>query len=157
RVPLLEARHFSPHFHNLHRIVRCHVRAAAEEDALAAIANAPPPEPASDQGIDAWAFFERYAALHPDDAMPLAARFVSRARVDARLAWLARIAGVRSTVTAAGALEIRHAVAGGTLVVSPASVRRVALCPERFALSMTLEDERGSSEVSIGTEDFYFA
>src|SRR5690606_13004950 len=71
--------------------------------------------------------------------------------------WLARIDGVRSTVTAAGALEIRHAVAGGTLVVSPASVRRVALCPERFALSMTLEDERGSSEVSIGTEDFYFA
>jgi hypothetical protein len=154
----LALRHFDPRFHNLLRIARSHVKPAAEEAAIAAFFDsARAPEHEADDGIDAWAFFEGYAAAHPDEGMPIEAKFVSSASAADIVSWLERIDGVEATLEASGDLEIRHAVPGGTLRVSPASVRRVAMSPQRFALSVTIERRSGQHEVQIGTDDFYFA
>lgn len=154
----LGSHHFDARVHDVHRMARCHVKPAAEERAMDAFADhARAPEQESADAIDAWRFFEGWAAAHPTEAMPIEERFVSAASATDLGPWLERLDGVRATVTASGEMEIRHAVPGGTLVLSPPLVRRVAFSSERFAVSVVLAGDGGPAEVFIGTSDFYFS
>jgi hypothetical protein len=152
----LQPVHFDVGFHDVHRMARCHVKPSAEEAAIGAFAEySRTARPPSD-GIDPWTFFETYAAAHPHDAAPIEEKFVASASASDIVPWLERLDGIQATVTASGALEISHAVSRGTLLVAPATVRRVALSPERFGVSATIAGADGVRDVLIGTEDFYF-
>ncbi len=150
--------HFDEHAHNVQRMARCHVKPAAEGAAFEAfVAEVHASKPSEGGQVDAWSFFERYAAAHPDVAMPIEARFLSSAKPADLVSWLDRIDGVEAKVNASGDLEVSHVVPGGTLVLAPRAVRRVALCPERFAVLAGVEANGSVLDVAIGTDDFYFA
>jgi hypothetical protein len=150
--------HFSAAFHNVHRMARSHVKPAAEEAALEAFGEyARSTEEKSEKGLDAWAFFERYTKENPAAAMPIECEFVSSATAADLVPWLERIDGLQVKATETGALEVFHAVPGGTLLLSPSAVRRVALSPERFGLSAAVERGGRVLDVLIGSDDFYFA
>lgn len=150
--------HFDALFHDAERIARCHLKPAAQADAVEAfVAHLRACAPEERGSVDAWAFFATHAAAHPDVAVPIGARFVSRVQAPELISWLERIDGVRAVVTASGELEVSHAVRSATWVLPPGAVRRLALRPERFALSVEIELDGVAAEVVVGTEDFHFA
>jgi hypothetical protein len=148
--------HFAPVFHDLLRLARCHVKPEAVDAAIKAFVDAEGQrERASANGDEPRTFFEGYAAAHPETAMPVEGRFVSGTSASDILLWLERLEGLQTKVTAAGALEIAHVVLGGTLILSPGAVRRVAVLTERLALSVEIEGA-GALEIIIGPQDFHF-
>jgi hypothetical protein len=93
---------------------------------------------------------------HVDIAVPVEVKLVSFAAASDLVPWLARLNGLETSVTTAGALEIAHAVRGGTLVLSPSAVRHIALSPDGLLLSVTVE-RAGALDLMIGPQDFHFA
>lgn len=133
---------------------RTHVRASAEWKAIAAFMEHVRSFPDAD--VTVWDWFAGHAAAHPDDAVPVSAKFPSGARASDVTEWVARLDGIDARVREDGLVDVKHVVEGARLVIDPARVRAIAFERDAFALRITLEAGGAPIAVVISGDDVRF-